>query len=83
MYAESEDQEIQELKEIESNHFIPFFSRRNVAVCMVSSEEYSIFVSVTINSIIKNSSDECNYDLIVFTTDMSQRNKNLLSTPFH
>lgn len=70
--------DIKKEKEIQIERVLPFFSENNISVCMVSSEEYSIFISVTINSILKNSNDEYNYDLIVFTTDMSQRNKNLL-----
>ncbi len=80
MPAESENPDIQEMEGVEFNHIMPSFSERNIAVCMVSSEEYSIFISVTINSIIKNSNDYCNYDLIIFTTDMSQRNKSLLGS---
>lgn len=77
MSAES-NMDIRETEKLEL--ITPEFDNNNVAICMVSSEEYSIFISVTINSIFKSSSKDFNYDLIIFTTDMSQRNKDLLSS---
>ena len=51
-----------------------------VSICMVSSEEYSIFVAVTIESIIESASPERKYDLLVLSADMSEQNQMLLKS---
>ncbi len=54
----------------------PFFSEKNVAICMCCSNEYAPFACVTISSILMNSSEEYNYDIILLSNELSQGNKN-------
>lgn len=52
----------------------PAYSERNVAISIVSSDEYCPFAAVVIEGIIENASAENNYDIVVLTNDMLQRN---------
>ncbi len=56
----------------------PISNINNVAICLVCSNEYSPFTGVTITSIAENSSKCFNYDIIVFSCDLSENNKILL-----
>lgn len=52
----------------------PAFDKNNVAVAIVSSNEYAPFAAVVIASIIANASEENNYDIVLLTNDMYWRN---------
>lgn len=52
----------------------PAFAEKNVAIAIVSSDEYCPFAAVVIASIIANASKENNYDIVLLTNDMLQRN---------
>lgn len=52
----------------------PAFDKNNVAVTIVSSDEYAPFAGIVIASLITNSSEQNNYDIVVLTNDMYQRN---------
>ena len=43
----------------------PAFSKNNVAVCIVSSNEYAPFAAVVLTSIVFNASEKNNYDSII------------------
>lgn len=49
----------------------PVFAQTDVAICVVSSEEYAPFAAVTITSIVANSKPEKTYDIVVFSSDMA------------
>lgn len=53
----------------------PVFKNNYAAIALVSSDEYAPFASVVIASIIANSSKKHNYDIVVLTDDMLQRNR--------
>ncbi|QOX65069.1 glycosyltransferase family 8 protein [Anoxybacterium hadale] len=59
---------------------IPAFSKNNIAICLASSNEYTPFVSVVIQSMIENSSIEYNYDIIILNTNISDRNIELMGS---
>lgn len=52
----------------------PAFNVNNVAVCMVSSNEYAPFAAVLVQSIIANSTPNHNYDIVILSDDMMMRN---------
>jgi lipopolysaccharide biosynthesis glycosyltransferase len=54
---------------------LPAFDRNNVAVCIVSSDEYAPFASVVIQSLIYNSTPDNNYDVVLLSDDMLMRNR--------
>ena len=54
---------------------MPAFQEKNVAVCMVSSDEYAPFAGVLAESIISNASAQNNYDIIILSDDMLLRNR--------
>lgn len=53
----------------------PVFKENFAAVALVSSDEYAPFASVVIASIIANANPVHNYDIVVLTNDMLQRNR--------
>lgn len=52
----------------------PVFEEKNVAIAIVSSDEYCPFAAVVIASIIANATPENNYDIVVLSNDMLRRN---------
>lgn len=56
----------------------PAFKERNVPLCLSSSNYYAPFCGTLIYSVIKNSQNENNYDIIIFERDISEENKRLL-----
>jgi lipopolysaccharide biosynthesis glycosyltransferase len=54
---------------------LPAFDRNNVAICIVSSDEYAPFASVVIQSIICNATSENNYDIVLLSDDMLMSNR--------
>ncbi len=48
----------------------PVFEKVDAAICIVSSNEYTPFASVVIQSIIENVDQNKYYDIVVFTDDM-------------
>ena len=61
------------------NKLLPAYEKNNIAICMASSNEYAIFVSVVIQSILDNSSEENNYDIVILNSNISLKNKKILS----
>lgn len=59
----------------DNTEFFPAFDEGNVAVCIVCSNEYSKFAGVTIASIIENASEKYRYDIVVFSSDISEINR--------
>ena len=57
------------------NKILPAFDHHNVAVCIVSSDEYAPFASVVIQSLICNATSQNNYDIVLLSDDMLMRNR--------
>lgn len=53
----------------------PAFAKNNVAVCLVSSDEYAPFAAVVIASLIANTTPGNNYDVVLMTNDMLMQNR--------
>lgn len=58
----------------------PVFSENNVAICLSTDPQYVPYLCVTIQSIIKQASDEHNYDIVVLHQELSSSaRKSILS----
>jgi lipopolysaccharide biosynthesis glycosyltransferase len=68
-----------EVVEAERKNPAPFFSSNSISVIMAFNDEYAPFAGVTILSILKNSSQFMNYDIIIFDGKISDRNKTHLN----
>ncbi|MBL0717744.1 MAG: glycosyltransferase family 8 protein [Alphaproteobacteria bacterium] len=53
------------LKESKFEHIKPFTSKNNIPIVLATDNNYSKYMSVTIESIIKNSTTDNNYDFII------------------
>ena len=53
----------------------PIFQHNFAAIVLVASDEYAPFASVVVASIISNANTNHNYDIVVLTNDMLQRNR--------
>lgn len=53
----------------------PVFDRTDAAVCVISSDEYAPFAAVLVRSVIANISADKNYDIVILSDDMLQRNR--------
>ncbi|MDR0963983.1 MAG: glycosyltransferase family 8 protein [Clostridium sp.] len=53
---------------------VPAFEKRNVAICIVSSDEYSPFAGIVVHSIIANASEGNNYDIVILSDNMTVAN---------
>lgn len=49
----------------------PFFSKDSIAVVLASDENYLLYLSVTLSSIIDNSDNNLNYDVIIFSNTVT------------
>ncbi|MCL2500904.1 MAG: glycosyltransferase family 8 protein [Defluviitaleaceae bacterium] len=58
---------------------VPAFDKNNVAVCIVSSDEYAPFAGVVIHSLIMNCNPLHNYDIVILSDDMTMANHRRLS----
>ena len=56
----------------------PAFNKGNIAMAITSSEEYTPFLGVLLESIVENSTSNHNYDIVVLTTDISEISKKRL-----
>lgn len=56
----------------------PAFSHSNIPILLASSNEYVPFLSVLLQSIIYNSTDSHNYDIIVIENQISKKNQSIL-----
>lgn len=68
-------------KKEEEVYISPAFSEKNIAVAVASSDLYSPYLSVLIQSIVSFSSDY-NYDIIVLNKDISDKNKKIIRSHF-
>lgn len=57
---------------------IPCLGKNYITICFSSSNEYVPFLSVAINSIMKNSNPDFSYEIVVLTKDISENNKGIL-----
>ena len=58
---------------------VPCLGKNYITVCLSSSNEYVPFLSVVINSIMKNSNPDLAYEVVVLTKDISDNNKSILT----
>ena len=56
----------------------PAYKHNNIPVVFSSSNEYIPYASVYLQSIIDNSKNENNYDIIILEKDISQQNKDII-----
>ncbi|MBF1050990.1 MAG: glycosyltransferase family 8 protein, partial [Peptostreptococcaceae bacterium] len=56
----------------------PAFESNNIPIVFSCSNYFSVYSSVYIKSIIKNSSSQNNYDIIIFEKEISKENKKML-----
>lgn len=81
MSAQSLNHTLEEFDIEESNGIVectiltPAFEENNVAVVLVSSDEYAPFASVVVTSLVANSGVQNNYDIVILTNDMLLRNR--------
>lgn len=59
---------------------IPKFIDRNIAICFTSSDYFVPICGTAISSLIENTSNEYNYDILILTNNMSFRNKKKLAS---
>jgi len=53
----------------------PAFPENNIAICLACDNNYAPFAGVVIRSIIENSSEKNNYDIILFCNNIWDKNK--------
>lgn len=53
----------------------PAFDENNVAIAMSANDFYSPYLATTIESIVENSTNSRNYDILIMTKDISAANK--------
>jgi len=56
----------------------PAYQENSVVICFASDENYAPMLSVAINSIIKSSSYNVNYDIIILEEELSDKIKNAI-----
>ena len=54
----------------------------SVKICLVSSDEYVPYLSVTLESIRQNCNSDNSYEIMILTTDMTPRNQNIITKMF-
>jgi len=58
----------------------PAFSKDNIAIYLASSDLYAPYAGIFVQSVIENSSNDYNYDILIIETDISEQNKEILSS---
>ena len=56
----------------------PAFSHNNIPVVFSSDNNYAPYLGVTIKSLIENSSAQYNYDIVILTKNINERNQQLI-----
>lgn len=64
----------------DGKEFFPAFENQNIVIILSSSNEFSIYLGVCLQSIMNNISENNNYDIIIFERGISSLNKNKLLT---
>lgn len=59
----------------EADRLQPAFSKNNVAILLAANDRYAPYLTVVLQSIAQNSSKHYNYDIIIFTRDISLTNQ--------
>lgn len=62
------------------NLIFPVFRDKSISIVLCADENYLSFMSVTIQSIIQNSSIESNYDIVVLNSKMSVEYRNRIES---
>lgn len=63
---------------VKNSEFKPAFQENNIAIAITSSNEYAPFLGVLLKSIVENSDNQNNYDIIVLEKSISKENKRIL-----
>lgn len=58
----------------------PAFPENNICIAMSSSNEYTPYLSVCLESLKQASSEENNYDIIIFERNITEENKKILKS---
>lgn len=66
----------------EYNSLEQAYAENNVAILLAANNKYTPYLSVILQSIVAHSSIEYNYDIIIFTTDISTENENKIQEKF-
>ena len=69
---------ISELNKIKP--IIPYYKENYIPITFACSDFFVPYLAITIESLLKNSNKECNYDLIVFNKDISEQSKKMLKS---
>ena len=62
-------------KETFNSNIAPYFAQNNTPIVICSDDNYAMSLGALINSIIKNSNKQKNYDIVVLDNGVSVRNK--------
>ncbi|SKA09220.1 Lipopolysaccharide biosynthesis protein, LPS:glycosyltransferase [Pilibacter termitis] len=66
----------------EAKKIQPAFKTKNIPIVLAYGNEYTKYAAVLLNSIVKNSSVENNYDIIVFHTTITEENQRRIVNEF-
>ena len=58
----------------------PAFNKNNIAVALAANDYFAPYMAVTLQSIVENSSDKNNYDILILTSDITADNKNRIES---
>ncbi len=56
----------------------PIFKDNYTAIAMSSSDEYIPYLSVCLQSLVEHTSNNHNYDIVIFSTSENELNKNII-----
>ena len=83
-HSHSEGRSLKELPVLMAGHTtpaefpVPAYSEQNVAICLTTDDRYIYDCAVSIRSLIANSSNENNYDIVIAYNSLSKENRTLL-----
>ena len=56
----------------------PFFKKQDIVIAVSSSDEYSPYLCVYLESLKENASKDKQYDIVIFERNISERNKKII-----
>lgn len=66
--------------EVQECNFKPAFDKNNIAVALSSDDNYVPYLGVAIRSIVENAKSEKNYDFLILSNEITERNKEKLKS---
>lgn len=57
------------------NEIAPNFKKNNIPIILVCDDKYVPYTSILLTSLYENSSDNNNYDILLFQKDITDKNK--------